>query len=105
MMKGGKMSYMGDVQKLKREDRLDEAIISLLEFVEATEEDDLFTGAGVASAYYEALAIIYRKRKEYANEIKILTRYARQRHTCEDARREILKRRLEKAKKLLTTHS
>jgi hypothetical protein len=51
--------------------------------------------------YYEELAKIYRKRKEYANEIKILSRYARQRHAHDDSRQEVLRQRLEKAKKLL----
>jgi hypothetical protein len=118
MMKGGKMTYaetsnyagyvrgeyvcayFAEVQKLRREDRLEEAITSLLTLVDATEEDDLFTGSGVESAYYEELAKIYRKRKEYVKEIKILARYSRRRHAYGDARQEILKERLEKAKKL-----
>ena len=94
--------YSGELQRLKKDDRLDEAIISLLEMVEATEEDDLFTGSGVLPVYYEELAIIYRKRKDYAKEIAILARYARQRHAYGDSRQEILKNRLEKARKLLT---
>src|SRR5215216_4221148 len=92
--------YLGEVRKLKREDRLDEAIASLLELVDATEEDTLFTGAGVIPAYYEQLAIIFRERKEYAKEMAILARYATQKHRNGDSRREILNKRLEKAKKL-----
>ena len=57
-------AYFAEIQKLGREDRLDEAITSLLALVDATEEDDLFTGSGVEAAYYEELAKIYRKRKE-----------------------------------------
>jgi hypothetical protein len=94
-------AYFTEVQKLRREDRLEEAITSLLALVDATEEDDLFTGSGVVSAYYEELAKIYRKRKEYVKEIKILARYDRRRHAYGDSRQEILKERLEKAKKLL----
>jgi len=93
-------SYLGEVQKLKRQDRLDEAIASLLELVDATEEDNLFTGAGVTPACYEQLAIIFRERKEYAKEIAILARYATQKHRSGDSRQEILKKRLEKARKL-----
>lgn len=93
-------AYFTEVQKLRREDRLEEAITSLLALVDATEEDDLFTGSGVVSAYYEELAKIYRKRKEYLKEIKILARYGGRRHANEDSRQEILKERLEKAKKL-----
>jgi hypothetical protein len=73
----------------------------LLSLVDATEEDDLFTGSGVESAYYEALAQIYRKRKEYLKEIKILARYDKRRHRYGDSRQAILKERLEEAKKLL----
>jgi hypothetical protein len=91
-------AYFRDLHKLKRE----EAIASLLELIDATEEDSLFTGCGVISAYYEQLAIMYRKRKEYTKEIAILARYARQRHSYADARREILEERLERARKLFT---
>lgn len=95
-------AYFRGLRKLKREDLLEEAIASLLELVDATEEDSLFTGSGVVSAYYEQLAIIYRKRKEYTKEIAILARYARQRHSYTDSRREILEARLERARKLFT---
>lgn len=91
-------AYFRDLQKLKRE----EAIASLLDLVDATEEDSLFTGSGVVSAYYEQLAIIYRKRKEYTKEIAILARYAKQRHSYADSRKEILAERLERARKLFT---
>ena len=94
-------AYFAEIQKLGREDRLDEAIASLLALVDATEEDDLFTGSGVESAYYEELAKIYRKRKEYLKEIKILALYTRHRHAYGDTRQKILKERLEEAKKLL----
>jgi hypothetical protein len=94
-------AYFAEIQKLGREDRLDEAITSLLALVDATEEDDLFTGSGVESAYYEELAQIYRKRKEYLKETKILARYSRHRHAYGDTRQQILKERLEEAKKLL----
>ena len=95
-------AYFGEVQKLKRANRLEEAIATLLELIDATEEDSIFTGLGVAPAYYEELAIIYRQRKEFGKEIGILARYARQRHAPADPRQEILKERLEKAKQLFT---
>jgi hypothetical protein len=120
-MKGGKMSYTGindqagylrsepvsayfvEVQKLRREERLDEAITSLLALIDATEEDELFTGSGVESAYYEALAQIYRERKEYLKEIKILARYDKRRHVDGDSRQEILRERLELLMKTRST--
>ena len=94
-------AYFQEVQKLRRQGQLQQAIVSLLELVDATEEDSLFTGLGVAGAYYEELAAIFRERKEYTNEIEILSRYMRQRHTFGDPRQEILKKRLERAKRSL----
>ncbi len=35
---------------------------------------------GVAPAYYERLAIIYRKRKDYKSEVEILERFNKQLH-------------------------
>ena len=35
---------------------------------------------GVAPWYYEQLAIIYRKRKDYLKEIEVLERFAKQKH-------------------------
>ena len=94
-------AYSEEEQKLRWEDR-EEAITSLLELVDATEEDSLLTGLGVVSAYYEQLAMIYRRRKEYIKEIAILARYASQRHAYGDSRQQSLKVRLKKAKKLFT---
>ena len=37
-------------------------------------------GFGVAPAAYEALAIIYRQRKDRASEVAILERFASQHH-------------------------
>lgn len=93
-------AHFREVQKLKSENRPEDAITSLLELVDATEEDSIFTGLGVASAYYEELARIFRARKEYAKEMAILARYLRQRHTPQDYRQEKLKARLEIARKL-----
>ena len=92
--------YLRDVQRLKREDRLAEAIASLLDLIDAAEEDSLYSGLGVAAVYYEELAIVFRKRREYSKELYILDRYMRQRHIYGDPRQEIMKKRLEKAKKL-----
>jgi len=92
--------YLREVQRLKREDRLEAAIASLLDLVDAAEEDSLYTGQGVPAVYYEELAIVFRKRKEYSKEVYILDRYMRQRHIYGDPHHEMLKKRLEKAKKL-----
>ena len=93
-------SSLGELRRLTRTDRTEVAIASLLDLVDATEEDSLFTGRGVNPAYYEQLAMIFRARKEYAKEIAILARYTRQKHSQGDLRQEILKKRLEKAQRL-----
>jgi hypothetical protein len=95
------VSYFEGVQRFRQENRLEEAISSLLELVDATEEDSLFTGLGVTAVYYEQLAILFRERKEYAKEVAILTRYARQKHVSGDSHQKILEQRLKTAKELL----
>ncbi|MBC7109277.1 MAG: hypothetical protein H5T41_10960 [Methanomassiliicoccales archaeon] len=67
--------YVEEVQNLKRTGRLDEAEKLLLKLVEAVEAEARAQGWGVAPWYYEQLAIIYRKRKDYAAEVAILKRY------------------------------
>ena len=86
------------VKQLKREGKNREAIEVLLRCVDATEAesmkansmpalDEKFAwlsegrtenGLGVAPWYYEQIAIIYRKEKQYAKEVEILERYERQ---------------------------
>jgi hypothetical protein len=72
--------YVGEVQRLMREDKLDNAEKLLLELVNATENESQNDGCGVAPWYYERLAVLYRKKKDKESEIKILERYARQKH-------------------------
>ena len=67
-------TYVADVEALKREGRLGEAENLLLRLVDATEAEDGVQKQGVALGYYEELAIIYRKRNEFANEVAILER-------------------------------
>jgi hypothetical protein len=54
------------------------AVGLLLEIVDATEAESHVHGLGVAPAAYDALAIIYRQRKDEASEVAILERFARQ---------------------------
>ena len=71
---------MEEVKQLKRDGKLQEAEALLIELVKATEAEDREDRRGVAPWYYEQLAIIYRKRKDYASEVRILERYAKQKH-------------------------
>jgi hypothetical protein len=71
-------AYVEEFRQLKRNGRLDDAEALLLRLVDATEAQAKAKGWGVASSYYEELAIIYRKQKQLADEIEILERYERQ---------------------------
>ena len=86
------------IKNLKREGKNTEAIELLKKCVDATESEsvkensksihnDKFaflregranTNWGVAPWYYEQLAILYRKEKQYEKEIEILERYEKQ---------------------------
>lgn len=65
---------MNEVRSMIREGREEEAEHVLLGLVAATEQEAQIHGRRVASWCYERLAIIYRKRRDYASEIAILTR-------------------------------
>jgi hypothetical protein len=90
------------VKKLKREGKHQDAINVLLQAVDSTENESEFAGDGwgVAPWYYEQLAIIYRKEKQYHKEVEILERYAAQPKTL-GAGPQKLAERLAKAKELL----
>ncbi|MHA1263533.1 MAG: tetratricopeptide repeat protein [Candidatus Freyarchaeota archaeon] len=69
--------FVSEVESLKRKGRLKDAEKLLLELIDAVEEEARARGPGWAIApwYYQQLAIIYRKQKNYAAEINILKRY------------------------------
>jgi hypothetical protein len=73
-------TYVEEAKELKRSGKLAEAETLLLELVKATEAEDKKERRGVAPWYYQELALIYRKRKDYVSEVKILERFAKQRH-------------------------
>lgn len=72
--------YVERVKQLKSENRNEEAIKLLLKLVDETEKEAKSQGKGwgVAPWYYEQLAILYRKEKQYDYEVEILERYERQ---------------------------
>jgi len=70
--------YPDHIRQLKREKRYKEAIELLQKLVDATEAESKVAEWGVAPWYYEQLAIIYRKEKEYEKEVAILERYDNQ---------------------------
>lgn len=116
-------NYFDSVEKinsLKRDGSLKEAIELLIKCVHATEAESkkknstpvvnsefsfLSEGRtesnwGVAPWYYEQLAILYRKEKQYRKEVEILERYERQ-VKAPGAGAQKLANRLLKAKELL----
>ena len=69
-------------------------------WINETEKESRKERWGVAPAPYERLAILYRKKKDYVSEVKILERYQKQ-IKAPGVKPERLKERLQKAKKLL----
>ena len=91
--------YVDEVKSLRKEGKIDEAEALLLRLVNATEAESAVQKRGVAPWYYEQLAIIYRKQKEYVKEVDILQRFSKQKH-APGVTPGILAQRLEKAKGL-----
>lgn len=91
-------TYVEKVEELKRSDLLDEAESLLLGLVEAVEAQSKVDGFGLAPYYFEELAVIYRKRKDYSKEITILERYIN--NMSESNIKPRIIERLEKAKSL-----
>ncbi|HWO71024.1 MAG TPA: hypothetical protein VNP94_09760 [Actinomycetota bacterium] len=87
------------MRRLRREGKEDEAERLLLRLVDAVEAEAAAEGWGVAPWYYEQLAIIYRKRKDLDAEVRILERFAGQRHAPGASPPKLLER-LEKARAL-----
>ncbi len=71
-------TYVVEVRRLKRVGDLDGAKELLLRLVDATEAEASARGESWVARYYEQLAIIYRKKKQPADELAILERYERQ---------------------------
>lgn len=91
---------VNEIRTMIREGREEEVEPVLLEVVAAIEREAQIHGGRVAHWYYERLAIIYRRRQDYASEIAILTRYCQQEGTkC--AIPEGIQKRLDKARGLL----
>jgi len=75
--------YVESVLHLKREKKHQEAIDLLLMLIDAVEReakvDKSYGGDGFCAPwYYEQLAIIYRKEKQYTEEVAILERLQKQ---------------------------
>ncbi len=92
-------TYAQDIEALKKNGDFQELENLLIELVKATEAESKANDTGVAPAYYNELAILYRKQKEYSKEVSILERFAKQKH-APGAKPAKLLERLKKAKEL-----
>ena len=88
---------------LKRAGRYEEAITVLLQEVEREEVEDKNRQWGVAPYFYNQLAIIYRKQKDYTKEVDILERFAKKKHAPGVMPAKLMER-LKKAKYLKKKH-
>ena len=95
-------TWVRDFEILKKKNENLELEKLLIELVKATEEQSVEDGMGVAPAYYNELAILYRKQKDYSKEVSILERFAKQKHSPGVMPAKLLDR-LEKATVLLLT--
>jgi hypothetical protein len=84
-------------KKERNHDKLEEL---LLWCVNSTEADARRNGWGVAPYYYLELAILHRKRRDYASEVKILERFERE-PRGDGAMVETMSQRLIRARSLL----
>ena len=72
--------YVEEVQRLKKNGKYQELENLLKKLIEATEAGDSISHWGVAPWYYEELAKLYRKNKDYRKEVEVLERFAGKRH-------------------------
>jgi tetratricopeptide (TPR) repeat protein len=91
--------YVEDVKALKRQGQYNEAIQLLLALIDAVELEARIKKWAIAPWYYEQLAILYRKQKDYQSEISILERFALNKHAPGVKPQQILDR-LTKARSL-----
>lgn len=95
--------HVGEVKQLKKAGKVTAAIKLLLRLVDALEAESKVAGPDwpIAPWYYEQLAVIYRKEKQYQNEAAIIERYIAQFRWKNEAPMPALVARLEKARALL----
>ncbi len=68
-------TYVETMKELKRRGSYDAAEKLLLELIDATEEESRIERWRPAPAYYEHLAIVYRKLARYGDEVAVLRRF------------------------------
>jgi hypothetical protein len=94
------VTFVNDVKDFKKLGNLYDAERLLLKLVVAMEKACKMNNEGVAPWYYQELAKIYRKKKEYQKEVTILKRFSHQKHGRGVGPKKLLER-LEKARVLV----
>lgn len=94
------VTFVNDVKELKKLGKIDEAEELLLRLVVTMEKACKKDNDGVAPWYYNELAKIYRKKREYQKEVAILERFSHQKHARGVSPKKLLER-LEKARELM----
>jgi hypothetical protein len=93
--------YVEEVKRIKKSGKYQELENLLKKLIDATEAGDAISHLGVAPWYYEELAKLYRKHKDYRKEVEVLERFASKRHGRGVSPPKLLKR-LIRAKQLLS---
>ena len=93
-------TYVEEVKRLKRENKLMEAEELLVSLIETVENEDDAKSWPSPPWYYEQLAIVYHKQFRYQDEITILERYCNRLFNTQDKIIPFLFR-IEKAKAIL----
>lgn len=96
-------AWVETVKRLKREDRLDEALVLLDECIEVAEQPGVLGSGRPTPWYTEQSAIVCRKQKDYASEVAVLQRWidAAHRNGCTVADSDFLVQKMRKAEALL----
>lgn len=93
-------SFVSNVRLLKKLGKTKQLEILLNRLIDAIEAGDNISHYGVAPWYYEELAKLYRRNKDYAKEVEILERFSNHRH-AHGSKPAILELRYKRAKELL----
>lgn len=93
--------YINEVKQLGRDGDLAGEERLLLSLISTVETEARIRKWIVAPWYYEALAILYRKRKDYAAELAVIERYKHQPHGKDFPDDDVLRREA-KARELLS---
>jgi hypothetical protein len=94
-------AYVEEVKALKHNENSAPLESLLLTLVDAIEAEAHARQWPVAPWYYQELAVLYRKRKDYAAELAVIERYKHQPHGADSPDDDLLKREAQ-ARELLT---